>query len=214
MWVRIPPVLLNDASAGHWRAKVAVNHPLRLCRFDSCPAHWKMERQIAARCDVGFAARLSISPTRVRFPSASLWPGVMLGLQLVSQISRRGFDSRPGRCMAKWWNWQTRDVQSVVPLGVGVQVSPWSLFDCRWAGAQPALMRPACPDRYRDLQLRVGQSSAGPHKPGPPGATPGPATAEYANWQIDEFEKLVILQVRLLPRSLTWSRGPRAKTPA
>jgi hypothetical protein len=29
--------------------------------------------------------------------------------------------------LTKWWNRQTRDVQSVVPLGVGVQVSPWSL---------------------------------------------------------------------------------------
>ena len=96
LWVRIPPVLLNDASAGHWRAPVAVNHPLRLCRFDSCPAHWKMERQIAARCDVGFAARLSISPTRVQFPSASLWPGVMLVLQPGPRPGRRGFDSRPG----------------------------------------------------------------------------------------------------------------------
>ena len=27
--------------------------------------------------------------------------------------------------------------------------------DCRWAGAQPALMRPVRPDRYRDLQLDI-----------------------------------------------------------
>ena len=68
-------------------------------------------------------------------------------------------------------------------------------------------MRPVCPARYRGLQLmRVGQCSAEPHELRPPGATPGPATAEYANWQSDQVESLVILQVRLLPRSLT--HGP------
>ena len=53
---------------------------------------------------------------------------------------------------------------------------------------------------------RVGQRSAKSHELRPPGATPGPATAEYANWQSDQVESLVILQVRLLPRSLT--HGP------
>jgi hypothetical protein len=62
------------------------------------------------------------------------------------------------------------------------------------------------PVRYRGLQLgntlRVGQSPARPHKPGPPGATPGPATTGYANWKSGEVESLVTLQVRLLSRSL------------
>ena len=39
--------------------------------------------------------------------------------------------------------------------------------------------------------LRVGQCSAGPHKPGQPGATPGPATTGYANWHSGEVESLV-----------------------
>ena len=50
--------------------------------------------------------------------------------------------------------------------------------------------------------LRVGVGSTGFHKPGPPGATPGPATAEYANRQSGHVESVAILQVRLLPRSL------------
>jgi hypothetical protein len=51
---------------------------------------------------------------------------------------------------------------------------------------------------------QVSQCSAGFHKPSSPGATPGPATAvEYANWQSDQFEKLVTLWVRLPPRLLT-----------
>jgi hypothetical protein len=29
--------------------------------------------------------------------------------------------------MAEWWNWQTRDAQNVVPQGMGVRLSPWSL---------------------------------------------------------------------------------------
>jgi hypothetical protein len=37
----------------------------------------------------------------------------------------------------------------------------------------------------------VGQCSAGLHKSGQPGATPGPATTGYANWHSDEVESLV-----------------------
>ena len=44
------------------------------------------------------------------------------------------------------------------------------------AGAQLTFIRSVRSDRYRDLQLRVGQCSFGPHKPELPGATPGPAT--------------------------------------
>ena len=83
--------------------------------------------------------------------------------------------------------------------------------------------------------LRVGQCSSGPHKPGLPvcdSRTRYLIVAEYANRQSDEVENLVILQVRFLPRSLNVaislremntrlaerdaygrSRGPAAKTP-
>ena len=77
------------------------------------------------------------------------------------------------------------------------------------AGAQLAFIRPVRPVRYRGLQLRVGQCSAGPHKPGPPGATPGPATTGYANWHSGEVESLV--PVGSSPTSVTgmipWSSG-------
>ena len=69
---------------------------------------------------------------------------------------------------AKWWNWDTRDAQNVVPLGMGVRISPW-------------------------LLTRVSQRSSGPHKPGPSGATPEPAMTRYANWQSDEVESLVFV---------------------
>ena len=86
-------------------------------------------------------------PTRVRFPSGSL------------------------NNETRWWNrraptegWSARRSERRA-LGRGSPTLPLVTIDCRWAGAEPALMRPACPDRYRDLQLRVGQSSAGPHTP-------------------------------------------------
>ena len=54
--------------------------------------------------------------------------------------------------------------------------------------------------------LRMGQCSARPHKPGPPGATPGSATSkvEYANRQSGKHERFFksILPVRLLSRLL------------
>jgi hypothetical protein len=55
---------------------------------------------------------------------------------------------------AKWWNWDTRDAQNVVPQGD--ESSNLSLAT--------------------DKRSRVSQRSAGPHKPGPSGATPEPAT--------------------------------------
>ena len=46
----------------------------------------------------------------------------------------------------------------------------------RRAGARPALIRPACPARYRGLGLRVGRCSAEFHTLGGGGSTPRPAT--------------------------------------
>ena len=61
--------------------------------------------------------------------------------------------------------------------------------------------------------MRVGQCTARAHNPRSPGATPGPATVEYANWQSGQVESLAILWVRLPPRSLElipWSKGEDA----
>ena len=85
----------ENASAGHWRAQVAVTHPPPALQVQLLPDALK-NMDTTARCDAGLAARLSISPTRVRFPSASLIRlGVMLVLQSGPQPDRRGFDSRP-----------------------------------------------------------------------------------------------------------------------
>lgn len=53
--------------------------------------------------------------------------------------------------MAKWWNGRHATLRTSCPPGMGVRLSPWSLF----AG---------------------GRGPADPHKVGAPGSSPGPAT--------------------------------------
>jgi hypothetical protein len=68
-WVRIPPRMLV-ASAGQWRAQVAVTHPLSLCRFNSCPTHlWPVRRLVMPPAFQ--AGQVGSKPTRV----ASTDPG-------------------------------------------------------------------------------------------------------------------------------------------
>ena len=134
---------------------------------------------------------------RVQIPSSPL----MSTLAARSSSGRmrdphsRGVGSIPARVTestAKWWNWDTRHSQKVVPLGHASSTLALATDNavnistqCR-CGRCPTDFHTVChPVRYRDLQLRsrVGQCSFGPHKPELPGATPGPATlssAEYA----------------------------------
>ena len=108
--------------------------------------------------------------------------------------------------IAKWRNRYTRDAQNVVPARA-------CEFDSRLG--------------YWILQ--VGRRPTSFHEAGVPGSIPGTATccgwasahsglislnsrvrppdpllmAEYANWQSGHVESVAILQVRLLPRSLS-----------
>lgn len=54
-----------------WRRHLAYNQKT-MVRFHPGPLERRFSKPPLARCDAGLAARLSISPTRVRFPSASL----------------------------------------------------------------------------------------------------------------------------------------------
>ena len=85
---------------------------------------------------------------------------------------------------AKWWNWDTRDAQNVVPFAAWEFESPLG---------------------YVNIS-RVSQCSFGPHKPGLSGATPEPATymTRYANWQSGEVESLVF--VGSTPTLVTFDR--------
>ena len=58
----------------------------------------------------------------------------------------------------------TRRSERRALCGMGVRISPWLL-----------------------TMTRVSQRSAGPHKPGPSGATPEPATEEEVGGQRTEF---------------------------
>ena len=107
-----------------------------------------------------------------------------------------------------------------MPLRRGSSTLPLVTTIAGAAGAQLAFIRPACPARYRGLQLKDRRGWASAHRslisldrrvrpPDPPLETTG-----YANRQSGQVESLVILWVRLPPRSLTTrSRGPAAKTP-
>ncbi len=157
---------------------------MRICRFNSCSSHCN----VMARSSIGTGHRPLTPERRVQFPHG-----------LLSN-------------MTKWRNWKTRDAQNVVPQGMGVRPSPWSLRNCRRGRCPTGFHTAGRPVRYRGLQLRVGQCSARPHKPGPPGATPGPAMTGYANWHSGEVESLV--PVGSTPTSVTgmipWSNGKDA----
>ena len=60
--VRLPPLRLEHASAGHWRAQVAVTHPH--CCAGSTPAR----RTDTARSSIGSGPRLLTPARGVRFP--------------------------------------------------------------------------------------------------------------------------------------------------
>ena len=74
------------ASAGHWRAQVAVTHPPSGIA-GSTPAR----RTDMARSSIGSGRQPLTLEGRVRFPHGSLTN------------------------LTKWWNWDTRDAQNVVP---------------------------------------------------------------------------------------------------
>jgi hypothetical protein len=166
----------ENASAGHWRAQVAVTHPPPACRFDSCPTH-RRTMDTTARCDAGLAARLSISPTRVRFPSASLIRlGVMLVLQSGPQPDRRGFDSRPSHST--------------------VQPSGGMLVDARRSERRAYCGRGSSSLPLATGRLQVGWDPTGFHTAGEPGSIPGPATDKTMRVGQCSFGPRLILDFR------------------
>jgi hypothetical protein len=132
-----------------------------------------------ARCDAGLAARLSISPTRVRFPSASLIRlGVMLVLQSGSQPSR----TNPGI--------RARSVPGSIPVRVAEECSQvveyWRAPTVGWS-ARRSERRAHCGRGSSSLPLatdglQVGWDPTGFHTAGEPGSIPGPATDKRCGW--------------------------------
>ena len=97
LWVRLPPVPLERVVFLAAGCKPVVTKQARWTTRGSIPSRLTDNGPFVYRQDA----------------SLSGWKG--------------GFDSRTGHSRAKWWNWQTRDAQNVVPQGVGVRISPWSL---------------------------------------------------------------------------------------
>ncbi len=126
MWVRIPPVLLEQqhVSAGHWRAQVAVTHPLS-----------------------SFGGS---TPSRRTYNTARSSNGRM------RDPHSRDMGSIPIRVtdIAKWRNRDTRDAQNVVSTWTCEFDSRLGYFIADAAGAQPALIRPVSPVRSRDLLFK------------------------------------------------------------
>ena len=97
--VRLPPLRLEHASAGHWRAQVAVTHPH--CCAGSTPAR----RTDMARSSIGSGPRLLTPARGVRFPYGLLtlakwWNGKTRSSQKAVPIRAWEFDSPLGhfRC--------------------------------------------------------------------------------------------------------------------
>jgi hypothetical protein len=128
LWVRIPPVLVivPDASAGHWRAQVAVTHPPS-GNAGSTPA-----RRTVRVSHGPLVYRQDTSPSR--------WRG--------------GFDSRTGYWhIAGWRNGRRASLRCSCPSWAWEFESP--LGDCGRAGARPSLINSECWVRLPGPQLSV-----------------------------------------------------------
>ena len=103
LWVRFPPV------------------PLRICVGWALACPSGCNPPAFGHVQVQLLPDALIRPVRLSVEDASLsrWKG--------------GFDSRTGHSnLAKWWNWQTRDAQNVVPSRHGSSTLP--LVTAEWTG--------------------------------------------------------------------------------
>ena len=148
----LPCYLKQHASAGHWRAQVAVTHPPSGCG-GSTPSR---RTDNMARSSSGQGCETLILATWVRFPYGSLTTiqhsqvAELVDTRRSERRARKAceFDSRLG-----YLTLQVRQVSNRLSYG-----------------------RCARLDTETCNLTRVGQCSSRPHKPGLPGATPGPAT--------------------------------------
>jgi hypothetical protein len=179
--VRLPPAPLKRtcvgwASASPTACKAAA---FGMCRFNSCPAHLRHGPFVYRhRIPDPRSGEAGSTPARAAEHD-----------QVVELVDTR----RSERRALKAWEFDS-------PLGH----MEFKIADFRFQiehGGEPDTQIRNHKSEIRNPS-RVGQCSARPHKPGPPGATPGPATTGYANRKSGEVESLVTLQVRFLSRSL------------
>lgn len=159
--VQIPSRALSTKAARYANRQSGQAQTLVICGFDSRLRHlntcvgWASASPTACKAasPQGYAGS---TPARRTFDSARSSIGI--GYQTLD-LERRVQFPHGLLNTTMWRNWQTRDAQNVVPQGMGVRLSPWSLTHCR---------RGRCP--------------TGSHKAGVPGSIPGPATEECCGW--------------------------------
>ena len=150
-WVRIPPVLpgihrgrspdrATRASAGHWRAQVAVTHPPS-GTGGSTPSRRTRSRLVRLTVqDIS----LSSCKCRVRFPHESFArPSGAIGRHTALRTPAFGHGSSNLPLVTEIQHGPERELEQTARGGAG------------GAGARPALIRPARPVRYRGLQLNI-----------------------------------------------------------
>ena len=127
---------LKHASAGHRRAQLPVKQPARKA----------MQVQLLPVALTTWPVRLSaIGCQPLKLVRRVQFPHGLLDDQVVELVDTRRSERRAARRGS-----------STLPV----------VTDTLQAGRCPTgPIRPVCPVRYRGLQLRVGQCSAGPHKP-------------------------------------------------
>jgi hypothetical protein len=128
--VQIPSGTLKNASAGHWRAQVAVTHPGQPCagstpaRCTAWPVRLSVQDDSLSRCKGGFDSRTGHCR---RLKPATTWPGGGI--------------------------WKTRRSQKPVPERAWEFKSPPGHFSCRRAGRSAGPHKAGVPVRSRGLQL-------------------------------------------------------------
>ena len=128
--VQIPSRALATNMARYANRQSGQAQTLVICGFDSRLRH--------LRPCVGWA---SVCPTACKAASpkgyAGSTPARRTDNMARSSIGKGHWPLTPERRvqlphgllnMTKWRNWQTRDAQNVVPQGMGVRLSPWSLM--------------------------------------------------------------------------------------
>ena len=123
----------TNASAGHWRAQVAVTHPpAGQCRFDSCPTHCFRLSSNSARSSIGTGQRPLKPQRRVRFPHGSLMhlerdekqKSGSTGQLTLAARRAEGHPTVIGQVVKLA---DTRRSERRALWGLGVRLSPWSI---------------------------------------------------------------------------------------
>ena len=92
LWVQLPPVLLENASAGHWQAQVAVTHPRSAVQVQLLPGALDGPFVYRRRTPAPQAGRMGSIPIRATWPSGGTGRHTTLR---TSRLERHGSSTLP-----------------------------------------------------------------------------------------------------------------------